>query len=200
MTDLLGGVFYINLDRRPDRNQEIEEELEKLGIHATRFSAIDRSPGIVGCGYSHLAVLKLAKERHYKNVLIFEDDFQSLVSKKEFWKQLRDFFNSKIPYNVLMLAHRLEIYSEYNDQLFAVQYATTASAYIVNSSFYDKLIDLYEMNLPKLVETGQHWVYANDQIWVNLQKQGDWYALKTRLGKQRASFSDLSLQFMDKDY
>jgi len=200
MAELLGGAFYINLDRRPDRNQEIEEELDNLGLHATRFSAIDRSPGIVGCGYSHLAVLKMARERNYKNVLIFEDDFQPLVTKSEFWKQIKEFFRSNLPYDVLMLAYKLEEYSDFNDHLYKVNYATTASAYIVNSTCYNKLIELYEINLPKLIETGQHWIYANDQIWVSLQKEGGWYALKTRLGKQRASFSDNSLIFVKNDY
>ena len=200
MAGLLDGIFYINLDRRPDRNQEIEEELDALGVYATRFPAIDRSPGIVGCGYSHLAVLKIAKERDYKNVLIFEDDYQSLVTKKEFWKQLKDFFSLNLQYKVLMLAYNLVDYSDYNDQVYSINYATTASAYIVNSSYYDTLIELYEINLPKLVETGQHWIYANDQIWVSLQKQGGWYAFKTRLGKQRPSFSDNSLIFVQNDY
>jgi len=198
--DLFGGVFYINLDRRPDRREEIEEELEKLGIYAERFSAIDLAPGIVGCGYSHLAVIKLAKERNYKNVLIFEDDFQPLVKKAEFWNQLKKFFKSNIPYDVLMLGYNLKEYTNYNDQLYLINYATTTSGYIINSSAYDKLIELYTINFPKLVETGMHWIYALDQIWVSLQKEGGWYAFKQRLGKQRASYSDLSLQHVNPDY
>jgi hypothetical protein len=41
-------VIYINLDRRKDRRNEIEEELQRIDIKAERFSAIERHPGIVG--------------------------------------------------------------------------------------------------------------------------------------------------------
>ena len=75
MSAHIDGVFFINLDRRVDRLAEISEELSLMGIEGERFSAVDRSPGILGCGLSHLSVLKLARERGYRNVLIFEDDF-----------------------------------------------------------------------------------------------------------------------------
>jgi hypothetical protein len=69
-------IFYINLEHRKDRRDQIEHELEIMSLkqNSERFEAIHKKPGIVGCGYSHLAVLKLAKERNYENVLILEDD------------------------------------------------------------------------------------------------------------------------------
>ena len=50
MTSFIEGCFYINLDRRPDRRAEVEEEFKKMELVVERFSAIDRKPGIVGCG------------------------------------------------------------------------------------------------------------------------------------------------------
>jgi GR25 family glycosyltransferase involved in LPS biosynthesis len=195
--NLFGGVFYINLDKRADRRVEFEAEMAKVGLNAERFSAIEMRPGIVGCGYSHLAVLKLARDRGLKNVLIFEDDFEFLVPAEEFWTDIKAFFRMGLRYDVAMLAHNLHASHPFNDLLLAVDYATTASAYIVNSYFYDALIELYEKNLPLLAATGQHWIYANDQIWRLLQARGGWVAFAKRLGKQRASYSDNSLAFMD---
>ena len=62
-------------------------------IHQTeRFEAVKASPGGIGCGYSHLAVLKIAKERGYKNVLILEDDFTFLITKEQLELELNRFF------------------------------------------------------------------------------------------------------------
>jgi len=196
-TDLFGGIFYINLDKRADRRGDFEKEMDKVGLVPERFAGIEMHPGIVGCGYSHLAVLKLARDRGLKNVLIFEDDFELLVSKEEFWAQITAFFKLGLRYNVAMLAYNLHKSHAYSNLLIAVDYATTASAYIVNSYFYDDLIELYETNLALLAATGKHWIYANDQIWSKLQARGGWFAFAKRLGKQRASYSDNSLAFMD---
>ena len=73
--------------------------------------------------------------------------------------------------------------------------AQTASGYIVNNHYYDKLIELYEKTLPLLEQTFQHWIYANDQIWKQYQPTDNWYYFKNRLGKQRHSYSDNSEKF-----
>ena len=84
MSNKIDHIFYINLEERVDRKNLIEIELNKFDLKYERFPAIKDEMGIYGCGLSHLSVLKLAKERGYKNVLIFEDDFTFLVSKEEF--------------------------------------------------------------------------------------------------------------------
>ena len=90
-------IFYINLDKRQDRYAEIEKEFSDMNLSCERFAGIVHpASGLVGCGLSHLAVLKLAKERNYENILIFEDDFTFLVSKEEFYKQISDFFKLKL--------------------------------------------------------------------------------------------------------
>jgi GR25 family glycosyltransferase involved in LPS biosynthesis len=196
-TNYIDGAFYINMDKRSDRRVLVEKEFMAIGLDVERFVGIERTPGIVGCGYSHLAVLKEARDRGYKNVLIFEDDFEFLVSRDEFWAAMDRFFSQDIPYDVVMLSHFILKSEPFNDFLVKVHHAETASAYIVHNSFYDSLITLYEENLPLLITTGKHWIYANDQIWRQLMPMNRWYAFTTRLGKQRASFSDNSLMFKD---
>ena len=197
MSAHIDGVFFINLDRRVDRLAEISEELSLMGIEGERFSAVDRSPGILGCGLSHLSVLKLARERGYRNVLIFEDDFTFLVSKEVFWRQIRMFFDTIVDYDVVMLSYNAEESMNHNELCFRVLSASTASGYIVNSRFFDALIRLYEEAMPLLESTGKHWIYANDQVWKRLQPDAKWYGFCLRLGKQRRSYSDNSLQVMD---
>ena len=193
-----GGVFYINLAKRADRRLEMENELERVGLSGERFEGLERKPGIVGCGYSHLSVLIEARDRGLPNVLIFEDDFEFLVDKATFWSHVNKFFDMRIPYDVLMFSYNIEKSTPFNDLVFKVDACTTASAYVVSSYFYVALIELYETNLPLLITTGKHWIYANDQIWKNLQPAAKWYAFNTRLGRQRGSFSDNSLEYMDR--
>jgi GR25 family glycosyltransferase involved in LPS biosynthesis len=193
----ISHVIYINLDRRPDRKEHIENEFDKMNISPyERFTAVERPPGqgIVGCGYSHLSVLKLAKERQYENILIFEDDFYFIVSREELRQNIRQFFESPFSddYDVCMLSYNLHESEVCQDTPFVrrVRFAQTASGYIVNSRYYDTLITLYEHAIPLLEQTGIHWVYANDIVWKDLQQRDKWYCFTQRIGKQLDGFSD----------
>ena len=193
---LFGGVFVINLDRRTDRLEQFTEEMKKVDLPFERFPAIATEFGIDGCGLSHLAVYKIAKERGYKNVLIFEDDFEFVVSKQVFWSTITRFLEDT-PFDVYMLSYWMDLSGNFTEDTVKVLSTSAASGYIVNESFYDKLIELYEDAMPKLVQTREHWIYANDQIWKSLQPTSRWYAAKSRLGKQRASYSDLAGRWVD---
>jgi glycosyl transferase family 25 len=192
MSKNIEKIIYINLEKRKDRKEEIESELNKFELQYERFNAIERKMGLVGCGYSHLEVLKKAKKMNYKNVLILEDDFVFLVSKEEFENNLTDFFNTIKHFDVCMLSYNVlqnELVVGINVVKRLLE-AQTASGYIVNNHYYDKLIELYEKNIPILEQTGIHWIYANDQIWKPLQKQDKWYYFTTRIGRQRPGYSD----------
>ena len=87
-------VFYINLPHDTNRNEAILKQFEKFNIQNyervegfeltelpdisqyRNFNKFDRRYvlGSLGCRLSHLQVVKTAKERGYKRVLIFEDD------------------------------------------------------------------------------------------------------------------------------
>jgi glycosyl transferase family 25 len=197
---VFGGVYVINLDRRKDRLDQITEELARLELPFTRFAGIDQRPGILGCGLSHLAVLKEARRLGLKNVLILEDDFTLVVEPNVFWSEVHAFFQSGMPYDVAMLAYNITHARPHSQGILKVLEAQTASAYVVHKRFYDQLISLYEESMPLLAETGHHWVYANDQVWKKLQAGADWYAFEKRLGRQRPSYSDNSERFVDHVY
>ena len=201
MSHNIDKIFYINLDKRTDRREEIEQELNQMELSYERFPAIHNSNGIVGCGYSHLSVLKIARDRGYKNVLIFEDDFTFLVEKPELEIQLEQLFNSFNEFDVCFLSYGCNNFEDIPNNTFIkrVVDAHTASGYIVNEKYYSKLIDLYEICIPLLEETEQHWIYANDMCWRSLQKQDMWVCFVKRLGKQRASYSDNANRFADHD-
>lgn len=190
-------IYYINLDRRADRREQIEGELARMGLSGTRFPAIEDTPGNVGCFKSHLAVLKLAKEQDWENILIFEDDFEFLVTKDQLEAELRAFFESGVRYDVLMLSYNLIRGEPYNSTVGYARDVQTASGYIVHKRFYDKLINLYEWALPRLIQTQRHWLFMNDAVWKRLQLRSEWFYFLTRIGRQRPSYSDLELRDVD---
>jgi hypothetical protein len=139
-----------------------------------------------------LAVLELAKKNGYKNILIFEDDFEFLVSKEDLDLELRSVLGFQLQYDVLMLGYNMKKSAPLasHKTIFKVLEGQTASAYIVHESFYDTLIKCYRDALPLLKSTKLWDIYANDQIWKKLQPDARWYAFTTRMGKQRESYSD----------
>jgi glycosyl transferase family 25 len=201
--DHIEKVVYINLDRRTDRRKEIEEELTRLGIPSEkwiRFSAIEQKPGFIGCTKSHRAVLQMAKDAQWSNVLILEDDFMAVQSSEAIHQQLQDFFESTEEYDVLFLSHNIQRCEPLTSNLVRVFEAQTASGYLVHSRFYEKLLN----NLTEASQLAEkhphcHWLYINDQYWKSLQKDvnNTWLAIQPCIGVQRAGFSDLAERHVD---
>lgn len=195
MSNNIDKIIYINLNKRTDRREEIESELNQYGLmdKSERYEAIyTPHSGIVGCGYSHLNVLKIAKERNLKNILILEDDFMFVVSKEEMEESLTAFFETTPTYDVCMISHIVQKGEEIpnNSIIGKVIDGQTASGYIVNNHYFDVLIELYEWAMPLLEKTNEHWNYANDHVWKRLQPKDNWFYLLKRLGKQADGYSD----------
>lgn len=191
MSNYIDKVVYINLDKRTDRKEEIEKELNNMGLSYERFPAIYHSGPYVGCGYSHLQVVKNAKERGLKNVMIIEDDFTFLVSKEELEDCLTELFEKKPDFDVCMGEYSFPKLEDIHlGRIKKMNEASNASFYIVNSHYFDSFINLYETNLPLLESTGMHSIYANDQIWKQLQRKDNWVCFNPRVGKQRNIYSD----------
>jgi GR25 family glycosyltransferase involved in LPS biosynthesis len=188
-------AFYINLDRRTDRRAEFEEECRRMNLEVERFPAVERTPGGIGCCHSHIEVLRMARDRKYPFVFIFEDDFEFLVSRSEF-----DEIVSNLPdqYDVVMLSYNLQRQEPYNDRFGKVLEVQTTAGYIVSSRFYDTLLDTWERGV-KLYEQHPecHWLFLLDQSWKALQPHSRWYYSLTRIGKQRAGWSDLGQRYVD---
>lgn len=204
MSRFIEKIFYINLDKRTDRREQIEAELAKMGLEGERYPGISTPhSGIIGCGYSHLNVLKLAKERGYRNVLIFEDDFEFVVSKEkmeESLEQVLGFTNEyDLDYDVIMISYIIQKSEEVPGLPFIrkILDGQTASGYIVNQKYYDDLINLYEWAIPLLESTNEHWNYANDLVWKKLQPNDNWFYLVDRLGRQKSSYSDNKQCFIE---
>lgn len=75
--------FVINLKRREDRLKHIQKELQYIGWDYEVFEAVDENSHL-GCALSHLGIIKIAKERGYKSVMVIEDDCSFMPYAKDF--------------------------------------------------------------------------------------------------------------------
>lgn len=188
-------AFYINLDHRNDRKEQFEEECRKMNLTVERFPAVLKSPGALGCAHSHRNLIRLARERKYPYVIVFEDDFEFLVSRETF-----DCILNSLPsdYDVVMLSYDLQQSEPYNEDFGRVLEVQSASGYIVSSRFYDTLLETWDKAVENYDNNPHcHWLYINDQSWKPLQPVSRWYYSIVRVGKQRPSWSDLSQAFVD---
>ena len=189
--------FYINLDSREDRREQFEEECKKMNINVERFSAIKTFPGGIGCTESHLNVLKKARDLNLESVIIFEDDFQFLISREEYDQIL---LNLPDNYDVVMLSYNMKQSEPFNDMFGKVIEVQTTSGYIVHSRSYEKIINRVEegLRLFKLYSSDHH-SYILDQYWKPLQPISNWYYSLKRVGKQRSGFSNIMKAYIEYD-
>ena len=115
--DNIDKIYYINLDHRTDRKKQFENQITThfkdsiLESRIERFPAIKHEQGLLGCSMSHLEVIKKARHTDAKCILVFEDDFEFLVSREEFLSNLKQLFQqvetetSSLDFKVVMLAY-----------------------------------------------------------------------------------------------
>jgi hypothetical protein len=188
-------IYYINLDKRLDRKEQIMSELNKLkpaervpGVYIEDFGAL-------GCTYSHIECLNRFIKSGKPHCIIFEDDF--MFKDINCIETLDNFFNLNIDYDVCMLSIGSGILEDTDYSLKKVISGQTTSGYIVNKSFAQTLLNNYIEGAELLKTTQNLSLYSIDQYWKKLQPQNKWYVFSPTLGIQRPSYSDITKQFED---
>ena len=69
----------------------------------------------------------------------------------------------------------------------------------MNEKYYDTLLNNYKTGLEQLGATWQSWIYAIDVYWKELQLKDNWYCFSNRIGKQKASYSNVRNDYVDFD-
>jgi GR25 family glycosyltransferase involved in LPS biosynthesis len=201
INDVFDGVFVINLDRRIDRLIHITQQLGKFGIIFEKFSAVDGNllndvsrelhKNILACGLSHLEIIKIAKQRKLKNVLIFEDD---AVLRDDFLSVFERNISS-VPNDWSMLyfgGNHLGGLDKISDEIYRLKYSYAAHAYVLNANIYDLLIE----NIPKITK-------PFDALYAELHRILPCYLIKTDTGQitwQLPNYSDINNRFENYDY
>jgi len=193
-------VYYINLDHRADRRNEIEGELDKMGVPTAkrvRIPGVSRPGfGILGCGLAHKKTIETFLASPHKVCLIVEDDFQFTLDMDYVHFILNAIVEEKIAFDCIMLAGIL-LEGKPTDYPFLLKVldAHTASAYLITKDFAPVLLESYTDSTKVLEdtyrETGEKIIsYHNDIWWKRYQPFFDWYIVNPRMGEQRFSYSD----------
>ena len=169
--DYFDKIFYINLDSRPERREQMESLFSKYGIKAERFSAIQLSPEqnedlrqdgcffrgderpeharfTKSCTLSHLSVILRAKLMGYKNVLVFEDD---LVFREDILEELTrsiEDLQKQEKWDMFYIGCNPLSYRKVTEHLGESLGALAAHAYAVNKHFYDTVLNIPFKQLP----------------------------------------------------
>jgi GR25 family glycosyltransferase involved in LPS biosynthesis len=190
-------IFYINLEHRKDRKIHVEEQLESIGFsnqQIQRFPALSLSNGALGCSMSHLKCVQIAKDNNWPHVLICEDDIQFL-NPELFINQINAFFSSKKSksWDVLLLAgNNMLPYKKESDNYIQVHHCLTTTGYIVQSHYYDTLLENYKQGILQLIKNPENKnEYAVDKFWLSLQKKDNWFLTIPLSVVQREDFSDI---------
>jgi len=190
---MIDHVVYINLDHRTDRKEQIEKELHKIPCqNVQRFSAIREREGAIGCTKSHIEVIKMAMSAGWKNVLVLEDD---MVFKDLKWDLL---YEKMASYDVIVLGGMWPIYDK---TTLKVTRCFGTGAYIVNESYYTRLLQNYEEGLLKYIKNVdpklfplrkrvEKTTFAIDTWWNNLQAIDNWFIVQMMYSPP--SFSDVT--------
>uniref|UniRef100_A0A6C0AJE5 Glycosyltransferase n=1 Tax=viral metagenome TaxID=1070528 RepID=A0A6C0AJE5_9ZZZZ len=204
--ELVDKIIFINLDHRTDRLESIQSFFNEAGIPAekvVRFSAIRDIPGIVGCGKSNLAVMRMVIDNGWDNTLILEDDVEWLNYSNETILE-----HIQKPFDVLMLGGYYDVL-EGNRAIRALH----ASSYIIKKYYVPKLLDNFETGLQKLLsnkfslfERKRNEMIKKDNenhidvYWCNLQQKDNWRCIVPPMVIQRESYSDIRHKIVKDDY
>jgi GR25 family glycosyltransferase involved in LPS biosynthesis len=200
----IDAILYINLEHRTDRNEHILNEIKKIDPTLSkthRIDAISNADGGLGCSLSHIKALELCKESSWNNVVILEDDFTFLSNdSNEIHKSINHLFTHIPNYDMFLLSTGLYDF-KYIDTLYPlirkVLSSQTASGYIVNRNYLDKLLANFVESSNAIKREGRLCRNCLDQHWKILMPTDNWFTLNNRLGVQYESYSDIEKKLVN---
>ena len=173
MNNIFKNHFYINLEKRPDRNKHAYNELSKLDIIPNRLNAIEHPVGIIGCALSHIKVINEAK-------------------KYNAYRQVNKLINTD--FDVLMLSGNnfrpFEEKDEYNGDYIKVSKCFTTGAMIIKKHYYDTWLKNLKEGVEILMRTGDR-NYSLDMYNHKLQQKDNWFLVTPICAYQKPDYSDI---------
>lgn len=205
LSTIFDCVFIINLEERSDRRRAVIGELRDIGIElapgkielfkAARVAdqAGFPTPGVHGCYLSHLGVLREAKKRGLRNVLILEDDIAFSPLLREAAAEVQAALS--VPWDFAYLGH-IETVASPSPVRFKPYPGplVTAHCYAVNAPVLDPLIDFLQKVLtrpPGHPDGGP--MHFDGALTMFRQANPEWLTLiaEPNLGWQRSTRSDI---------
>lgn len=194
--DSFDQIYYINLDKRPDRKEQILSELRRMDVNmnkVTRIAGVISKFGAHGCSLAHLNCLNDCIKRKYKNCLILEDDFIFTHDRQKTHNLLNQFFDTGELWDVILFGGGVMKHENTEYDFFVkILDAQTTSGYAVNTHYIQTLQKNFDESSKLL---GKHPRpiprYCIDMYWKRLQPRDNWFIITPKLGYQREGYSDI---------
>lgn len=185
-------IFCINLNSRPDRWKEAEQEFNKHSIKVERIAAVEGAKmnlefppeikeGAVGCSLSHFFCIKYAKQLGINKLLILEDDVEFVDNINELFSE----YIKEVPpdWDMLYLGgqhyHGMNL-QQVSEHVYKCEYTLTTHSVAFNSTVFDMFID-------KLIDITK----PCDTHYAESHKKINAYVIIPHLTWQRQSYSDV---------
>ena len=203
--ELFKHTFFINLEQRKDRLDNVLSEFNKMGINGERINAVKSKVGGIGCTLSHIRCLEEAKKRGYEHVFICEDDIK-FTNPELFKQQLQKFSDNKeIQWDVLLIgANVVPPYQRVGDYCARVFSAQTTTGFVVKKEMYDVLLENFKescnLQMKNPGSPGVSNPYALDIWWKRLQPQYFWWIITPLTVTQYENFSEIENRTTNYDH
>ena len=194
--------FCINLDRRADKWEETKKEFKKNNItNVKRISAVDGNTiensdlkvkkGVYALGLTLIKLISEAKDKNYKQILIFEDDVEFVGNFNELSEgYLNEIFERYKNWSMIYFGvNNIEAPIKLENNITRLKKAYTSHCMVIKSDIYDLILDRFEKE-GKIKEI--------DVIYSDLHKKIEAYSTSPALCIQRESFSDIENKVVKK--
>jgi len=209
LNDYFDKIYCINLDHRTDRWEECQKIFEKNEIICERISAKDGNEiGLynpfkyeLANSISHLSAIKKAKENNFKNVLIFEDDFEIIENfNDEFEKKISDL---PTDWDVVYFGgNHTQPVEIINDNIGKMSWSYAVHMYGVNGKFFDNIISYMDSKINGVLDgsVSLNPSVGSDYFYAQIQKDYNFYTIRPYMSWQREGFSDIQQKFYNYDW
>lgn len=188
--------FYINLEKRKDRKEKMEQLKQKnlFFQKIQRFNAVSNDNGKIGCYLSHIQCLEKCLHLQDEYFLIMEDDFS--ISNNSYYKEfLNDFpilqknkdWDIFLFTNSIIRDNSLKPFLKHFNRVFNFQ---TTTGYIIRKSFIPTLLKHFKEGLQLYLKTKKE-IYCIDIHWKILQKTHNFISYHKQFVIQYPSYSDI---------
>lgn len=192
--------FVVNLESRPDRLKDIKFEMDYIGWDYELFNAVAKN-NYMGCTLSHLSIIKLARERGYKRVMVIEDDCVFMPYSKNFIQDLEKNIGG-IEFGVMNLAPTLNrpmnVSERYNMLLDLTNlppkpHDRLTETFATNILIYDECsFDLVEKIQEYKFQSGDYVLPIDEQLVKHVYPVIQSYCPILPIAPQKNSYSDVS--------
>lgn len=199
--DRIDKFIYINLAKRVDRKEHIENELKEYDIppeKIIRLEAVEHERGIIGCAMSHLKACEMFRDSKDEVWCFLEDDHYFTKSKKETNGYVAQFLDNP-EFDVLLgCTCALKGYDIPGTSFTRATQSSMTSFFIAKRNIIDALIASHKESIRSFGKDGKRKGIHLDHMWYNLMKVFVFVTPYFKpLGAQLEDYSDIRKKKMN---